>query len=57
MKMNKSNSNSNSNSNTHDMYVIKRSGKKEKISFDKILQRIKCLGKDANLKNIIYAQF
>ena len=54
--MNKSNSNSNSNSNTHDMYVIKRSGKKEKISFDKILQRIKCLGKDANLKNIIYAQ-
>jgi ribonucleotide reductase alpha subunit len=56
MKMNKSNSNSNSNSNTHDMYVIKRSGKKEKISFDKILQRIKCLGKDANLKNIIYAQ-
>lgn len=52
--MNKSNSNSNSN--THDMYVIKRSGKKEKISFDKILQRIKCLGKDANLKNIIYAQ-
>jgi ribonucleoside-diphosphate reductase alpha chain len=54
MKMNKSNSNSNSN--THDMYVIKRNGKKEKISFDKILQRIKCLGKDANLKNIIYAQ-
>ena len=30
-------------------YVIKRSGKKEVISFDKILNRIKKLGKEGNL--------
>ena len=47
MKNNKSNS---------DMYVIKRSGKKELISFDKILKRIKAIGKEFNLQNIMYAQ-
>jgi len=30
-------------------YVVKRSGKKEVISFDKILNRIKKLGKEGNL--------
>lgn len=39
-----------------DMYVIKRNGKKEIISFDKILRRIRSISKDQNLKNIIYAQ-
>ena len=28
------------------MYVTKRNGKRETISFDKILKRIKTLGKD-----------
>ena len=49
MKNNKSN-------NGIDMYVIKRNGKREPISFDKILKRIKSIGKDFELKNIIYAQ-
>jgi ribonucleotide reductase alpha subunit len=39
-----------------DMYVIKRNDKKEVISFDKILRRIRSICKDQNLKNIIYAQ-
>jgi ribonucleotide reductase alpha subunit len=39
-----------------DMHVIKRNGKKEVISFDKILKRIKSLGKTFNLQNIMYAQ-
>lgn len=39
-----------------DMYVIKRNGKREPISFDKILKRIKSLGKEFELKNVIYAQ-
>ena len=43
-------------SNNIDMYVIKRSGKKEIISFDKILHRIKSICKIHNIKNIIYAQ-
>jgi ribonucleoside-diphosphate reductase alpha subunit len=38
------------------MYVIKRNNKKEIISFDKILKRIKTLGKEFKLNNIIYAQ-
>jgi len=33
-----------------DMYVVKRGGNKEFISFDKILQRIKKLGKEADIK-------
>ena len=51
MKNNKNNSN-----NTNDMYVIKRNNKKEQISFDKILKRIKSLCKSFNLNNIICAQ-
>ena len=43
-------------SNVIDMHVIKRSGKKEVISFDKILKRIKTTGKGLDLKNVIYAQ-
>ena len=43
-------------SNAIDMHVIKRSGKKEVISFDKILKRIKTTGKGLELKNVIYAQ-
>jgi ribonucleotide reductase alpha subunit len=38
------------------MHVLKRNGKKEIISFDKILKRIKCIGKKLGLKKIIYAQ-
>ena len=37
-----------------DMYVIKRGGNKEEISFDKILTRVKTLGMEANL-NINYS--
>ena len=43
-------------SNVLDMHVLKRSGKKEVISFDKILKRIKTVGKDLELKNVIYGQ-
>ena len=43
-------------SNTIDMHVIKRNKKREVISFDKILRRIKTKGRELNLKNIIYAQ-
>ena len=42
--------------NSIDMHVLKRNGKKEIISFDKILKRIKCIGKKLGLKKIIYAQ-
>ena len=42
--------------NVSEMYVIKRNNKKEIISFDKILKRIKTLGKEFKLNNIIYAQ-
>ena len=41
---------------SNEMYVIKRNNKKEIISFDKILKRIKLIGKQRNLTNIIYAQ-
>jgi ribonucleoside-diphosphate reductase alpha subunit len=44
------------NNNVSDMYIIKRNGKKEIISFDKILKRIKNLGKEIGLQNIAYAQ-
>ncbi len=44
------------NSTETDMRVIKRNGKKETISFDKILKRIKTLGKSLDLKNVIYGQ-
>ena len=35
-------------------YVLKRSGKKEVISFDKILNRIKKLGKEAGNLDVNY---
>lgn len=38
------------------MYVIKRNKKKEIISFDKILKRIKIICKEFGLHNILYAQ-
>lgn len=37
------------------MYVIKRDGIKQEVSFDKILKRIKILGKEAELTNINYS--
>ena len=40
-------------SDDEDMHVIKRSGKREIISFDKILKRVKTLGKKYNL-NVNY---
>jgi ribonucleoside-diphosphate reductase alpha subunit len=42
--------------NENEMYVTKRSGKREIISFDKILKRVKYIGKEFNLSNIAYAQ-
>ena len=33
-----------------EMYVTKRSGKSEIVSFDKILNRIKTIGQEANIK-------
>ena len=33
-----------------EMYVIKRNGEKEIVSFDKILQRIKKTGSEANIQ-------
>ena len=32
------------------MHVIKRNGKKQQISFDKILHRIKRVGQEVNIK-------
>ena len=49
MKNNKSN-------NIVDMHVLKRNGKKEIISFDKILKRGKAIAKEFGLVNIIHAQ-
>jgi len=46
----------NNKSNVIDMHVLKRCGKKEIISFDKILKRIKTSGKELELKNVIYGQ-
>ena len=45
----------NSKNNVSEMHVIKRNGKKEIISFDKILKRIKTIGKQAKIQNITYA--
>ena len=41
-------------STTNDMFVIKRDGSKEEMSFDKILTRVKKLGMEANI-NINYS--
>ena len=46
----------NTKTNDLDMYVLKRNGKREAISFDKILKRIRSLGKHFNLQHIIFAQ-
>ena len=47
------NDKNNKNYDEEEMYVIKRSGEKKKISFDKILNRVKNLGKKENL-NVNY---
>ena len=38
------------------MYVIKRDGRKQEISFDKVIHRIKALSKDLNIDPISIAQ-
>ena len=40
-----------------EMYVIKRNGEKEIVSFDKILQRIKKTGTEANIQINYTASF
>ena len=42
-------------SDNNEMFVIKRNGDKQEVSFDKILKRIKTLGKDAKLTNVNYS--
>lgn len=37
------------------MFVVKRNGERQEVSFDKILRRIKTLGKEANLTNVKYS--
>lgn len=39
----------------NEMYVIKRGGEKEEVSFDKILKRIKILGAEAGLSSVNYS--
>ena len=41
-------------SSTTDMHVIKRNGDREIVSFDKILSRLKTLGKDAGITGVNY---
>ena len=41
--------------NDHEMYVTKRNGQLETVSFDKILKRIKKAGQEVNLHKINYA--
>ena len=48
--INNSNNSNNSNSNAEEMRVTKRNGALEEISFDKILNRIKVLGQEANIQ-------
>jgi ribonucleoside-diphosphate reductase alpha chain len=38
-----------------EMFVIKRNGEKQEVSFDKILKRIKSLGKDSGMTNVNYS--
>ena len=40
---------------TNEMFVIKRNGDKQEVSFDKILKRIKTLGKSAGLTSVNYS--
>jgi len=42
-------------SNNNEMFVIKRGGEKQEVSFDKILRRIKTLGKEAQLTSVNYS--
>jgi hypothetical protein len=35
---------------SEDMYVLKRNGEREIVAFDKILQRIKKIGQEANIR-------
>ena len=37
-------------SNEDEMYVTKRNGEREIVSFDKILKRIRTIGTEANIK-------
>jgi len=46
----KTDSTSSSSLNEEDMYVMKRNGRREIVSFDKILKRIKKVGLEANVK-------
>lgn len=39
----------------NEMYVIKRGGEKEEVSFDKILKRLKILGAEAGLASVNYS--
>lgn len=39
-----------------DMYVLKRNGEREIVAFDKILARLKTLGKDACITGVNYTQ-
>jgi ribonucleotide reductase alpha subunit len=39
----------------NEMYVVKRDVQKQEVSFDKILRRIKTLGKEANLTSVNYS--
>lgn len=39
----------------NEMYVVKRSGEKQEVSFDKILRRIKTIGKEAMLTHVNYS--
>jgi ribonucleotide reductase alpha subunit len=42
-------------SDNNEMFVVKRNGERQEVSFDKILRRIKTLGKEANLTNVKYS--
>ena len=39
----------------NEMFVVKRNGEKQEVSFDKILRRIKTLGKEAGLTSVNYS--
>ena len=39
----------------NEMFVIKRNGERQEVSFDKILKRIKAVGKEAELTNVNYS--
>lgn len=40
--------------NDDNMFVLKRNGNREEVSFDKILARVKTIGTDANIRHINY---